>query len=287
MSLNGNAENSNILKGKILSFASVDKTLTKDGSPADAKVVGDAIRALQDGVGGSGGTAIYSHLESITNPHKVTARQVGLGNVDNTSDMDKPISTAQAAVNAEVASSLDYAIRFARTANENAVSAIDAASAHKNDKANPHRVTAEQAGAIPASDKGVSVATLNENGKVPAEQTCSQVVVVPNVYKYQLTAADAGKFLIFETSGTVTEVTVTLPTNEENANIPIGTEFTVSKWNKGLAVWFLCYEGQTIRTTDINEVGGFTEISKSYGVVTFKKISDTKWFALGDIVESK
>jgi len=35
-----------------------------------------------------------SHLTNTSNPHHVTAAQVGLGNVDNTSDADKPVSTA-------------------------------------------------------------------------------------------------------------------------------------------------------------------------------------------------
>ena len=34
------------------------------------------------------------HLSNYANPHQVTKFQVGLGNVDNTSDLDKPISTA-------------------------------------------------------------------------------------------------------------------------------------------------------------------------------------------------
>lgn len=34
------------------------------------------------------------HLTDHNNPHQVTAEQIGLGNVDNTSDLDKPISTA-------------------------------------------------------------------------------------------------------------------------------------------------------------------------------------------------
>lgn len=37
---------------------------------------------------------IQSHIASTSNPHSVTKSQVGLGNVDNTSDVDKPISTA-------------------------------------------------------------------------------------------------------------------------------------------------------------------------------------------------
>ena len=36
-----------------------------------------------------------SHVTDYKNPHKVTKAQVGLGNVDNTSDIDKPISDAQ------------------------------------------------------------------------------------------------------------------------------------------------------------------------------------------------
>ena len=34
------------------------------------------------------------HLTDYNNPHRVTAEQIGLGNVDNTSDADKPVSTA-------------------------------------------------------------------------------------------------------------------------------------------------------------------------------------------------
>ena len=43
------------------------------------------------------------HVASKSNPHGVTASQVGLGNVNNTSDADKPVSTAtQAALDAKV-----------------------------------------------------------------------------------------------------------------------------------------------------------------------------------------
>lgn len=43
---------------------------------------------------------IQSHISSTANPHGVTKSQVGLGSADNTSDIDKPISSAQqAAIN--------------------------------------------------------------------------------------------------------------------------------------------------------------------------------------------
>lgn len=38
---------------------------------------------------------LISHLTNKNNPHEVTKLQVGLGNVDNTSDQNKPVSTAQ------------------------------------------------------------------------------------------------------------------------------------------------------------------------------------------------
>lgn len=42
-----------------------------------------------------------AHTGNTSNPHNVTKEQVGLGNVDNTPDANKPVSTAQqAAINA-------------------------------------------------------------------------------------------------------------------------------------------------------------------------------------------
>ena len=45
----------------------------------------------------NGGTVVQLqiHLDDFNNPHQVTATQVGLGNVDDTSDINKPVSTAQ------------------------------------------------------------------------------------------------------------------------------------------------------------------------------------------------
>ena len=40
-------------------------------------------------------TTLGTHVDNTSNPHKVTKSQVGLGNVDNTRDADKPVSTAQ------------------------------------------------------------------------------------------------------------------------------------------------------------------------------------------------
>lgn len=59
-----------------------------------------AIATLQTDLGDLGDQVvdnhndISSHIADTNNPHQVTKAQVGLGNVDNTSDMSKPVSTA-------------------------------------------------------------------------------------------------------------------------------------------------------------------------------------------------
>lgn len=47
---------------------------------------------------------LNTHIEDSTNPHQVTKDQVGLGNVDNTADLDKPVSNpTQSAIISAVA----------------------------------------------------------------------------------------------------------------------------------------------------------------------------------------
>ena len=53
----------------------------------------NADTALQNQITTNKGT-MDAHIANTSNPHQVTKAQVGLGNVDNTADLDKPISTA-------------------------------------------------------------------------------------------------------------------------------------------------------------------------------------------------
>lgn len=71
-------------------MSSSDKTKL-DGLKDQASITSD-IDAVQ--------TNLETHINNKFNPHEVTKDQVGLGNVDNTSDANKPISTAtQTALN--------------------------------------------------------------------------------------------------------------------------------------------------------------------------------------------
>lgn len=61
---------------------------------------------------------LNAHIADKSNPHEVTKQQVGLGNVDNTSDMNKPVSTAQASAIGAVQSNLDDEISNRQEADE-------------------------------------------------------------------------------------------------------------------------------------------------------------------------
>lgn len=52
---------------------------------------------------------LITHIDNSENPHNVTKSQVGLGSVDNTSDANKPVSTAQnTAINNALSSAKSY-----------------------------------------------------------------------------------------------------------------------------------------------------------------------------------
>lgn len=60
---------------------------------------------------------ITAHLANVSNPHSVTKTQVGLGNVDNTSDASKPVSTAtQTALNLKADTTTVTALTAMKTA---------------------------------------------------------------------------------------------------------------------------------------------------------------------------
>lgn len=77
------------------SFAGVQE-LAHTGSGA---TVTDVQQAINDNIAdiAAAQSDIDTHVADTANPHSVTKSQVGLGAVDNTSDADKPVSTAQQA----------------------------------------------------------------------------------------------------------------------------------------------------------------------------------------------
>lgn len=87
-STNSDSEDSHIINAATTSQAGVMSSADKtklNGLKDQAGITSD-IDAVQ--------TNLETHINNKSNPHEVTKDQVGLGNVDNTSDANKPISTA-------------------------------------------------------------------------------------------------------------------------------------------------------------------------------------------------
>lgn len=94
-------------------------------------------------------TKVNQHIANKSNPHGVTKAQVGLGNANNTSDANKPVSTAQAS-----------AIADAKAAGTAAQTSI---SKHAGRKDNPHSVTRTQLG-LATTDQVVFAKTTAPSG---------------------------------------------------------------------------------------------------------------------------
>ena len=94
-------------------------------------------------------TKVNNHIANKSNPHAVTKIQVGLGNVNNTSDANKPVSTAQAT-----------AIADAKAAGTAAQTSINS---HAGRKDNPHVVTRAQL-SLATTDQVVFAKTTAPSG---------------------------------------------------------------------------------------------------------------------------
>lgn len=118
-----------IVNKSTVGLGNVNNTSDNDKpvSSAQASAIADAKQA-----GTTAQANLDAHISNKENPHEVTKSQVGLSDVDNTSDKNKPVSTPQAT-----------AIADAKKAGTDAQANL---TAHINDKENPHEVTKAQVG---------------------------------------------------------------------------------------------------------------------------------------------
>lgn len=96
--INGQIADQNTFNAAFASKQS-DNTLTGQQTlarPSSGATVTDVQQAINDNIADilAAQADIDAHEADTANPHAVTKSQVGLGNVDNTSDLGKPISTA-------------------------------------------------------------------------------------------------------------------------------------------------------------------------------------------------
>lgn len=126
-------------------------------------------------------TALTSHTNNKNNPHTVTKVQVGLGNCDNTSDANKPISTATQSALDSLSTEISNETTRAKTIEEELSEDITSESlratkaentitsnltAHTTNVNNPHNVTKSQIGlgnVDNTSDLNKPISTATQN----------------------------------------------------------------------------------------------------------------------------
>ena len=134
---------------------------------------------------------VAEHIEDTNNPHAVTKEQVGLGNVDNTSDANKPISTAtQAALDAK--------------ANESDL------TAHTTNTSNPHNVTKAQVGlgnVDNTSDLNKPISTATQAALDGKQATISDLETIRSGAALGATAVQPGDLATVATTGSYNDLT--------------------------------------------------------------------------------
>ena len=158
-------------------MSSSDKTKL-DGLKDQAGITSD-INAVQ--------TNLETHINNKSNPHKVTKDQVGLGNVDNTSDANKPISNAtQTALNGKFSATDGNALKQ-RVDNIPELVATDITVASDNDSVNISLdMTSIVDGTLSGTTININSATASKAGiLVPTDKSkIDKIITNGNGTKY-------------------------------------------------------------------------------------------------------
>lgn len=180
--------------------------------------------------------ATVGHIAKKDNPHSVTAAQVGLGNVDNTSDANKPISTAtQTALNGKSNTNHNHAGVY-QPVGDYLTSETDPTVPAWAKAANKPTYTPAEVGAVPTTRK--------VNGKVlSADVTLSadDVGAVPTTREINgkalsadvtLSAADIGAATSFHyhSASNITSGTLSITRGGTGVTAVGGTDYTTTRF---------------------------------------------------------
>ena len=154
----GAQEKATTAKTEAVAAASLLVQAAKNEAASDATQKAEAARDAAYQNTAKTQAALDAHKQDSTNPHKVTAEQVGLGNVPNKSTNNLEPTYTAASILAKLSSGEKLSVAFGKIAK-----AITDLIAHIGNKSNPHGVTASQAGAVPKSG-GTMTGSLTLDG---------------------------------------------------------------------------------------------------------------------------
>lgn len=237
-------------------MSSSDKTKL-DGLKDQAGITSD-IDAVQ--------TNLETHINNKSNPHEVTKDQVGLGNVDNTSDANKPISTAtQTALNGKFSATDGNALKQ-RVDNIPELIATDITVDSDNDSVN---ISLDKTSIVDGTLSGTTIninsATASKAGiLVPTDKSkIDKIITNGNGTKY---LSDNGTYK--EVQGGSEDL---LPDWHSIKNVlNNGNEFNFADGEVGERVW-LNYRSRSGNTVSAGKLyigngqatGGFAEVHAS------------------------
>jgi hypothetical protein len=148
--------------------------------------------------------AIATHVADKQNPHEVTKAQVGLGNVDNTADLDKPVSTAtQTALNDKASTTAVQAV----TAR---VDTLESAVADRYTKAETDTLLAAKADSTALTAKLDTLSTTGLHAYTHNGATQNEVAVIDGTTASTIPIRDTnGRMQAADPASGVTDKTLT------------------------------------------------------------------------------
>lgn len=190
---------------------------------------------LQDNIDTVDGK-IDTHIADKTNPHEVTKAQIGLGNVDNTSDLNKPISTAtQTALNGKQNTINDLSeIRTNASNGQSAYNTIQNYGDIVTYDASYFATKNQGEKADTALQPNDNITELNNNAGYIT--SASLPTVNNNKITIQKNSTDAGSFTLNQSSDKTINISVptqasdinAVPTSRKINNKPLSSDITLT-----------------------------------------------------------
>ena len=260
-------DNDTVTNAKIAS--GVDAAKIADGSVSNAEFqyLGNVTSDIQTQINGKEATITATTTADYYRGDKTFATldkaAVGLGNVDNTSDLNKPISTAtQTALDAKQATITGAAT----TIDDTDLTASRALVSDGSGKVAVSDVTSTELGYLDGVTSAVQTQVDSKTAKLITtnRQTAS----------YTLVLSDADKLVEMNVA---TANDLTIPLNSSVA-FATGTQILLAQYGAGQTT-VVATSGVTIRSN-----GGKLKLNVQYSGATLIKIGTDEWYLFGDIV---
>lgn len=260
-------DNDAVTNAKIAS--GVDAAKIADGSVSNAEFqyLGNVTSDIQTQINGKEATITATTTADYYRGDKTFATldkaAVGLGNVDNTSDLNKPISTAtQTALDAKQATITGAAT----TIDDTDLTASRALVSDGSGKVAVSDVTSTELGYLDGVTSAVQTQVDSKTAKLITtnRQTAS----------YTLVLGDADKLVEMNVA---TANNLTIPLNSSVA-FATGTQILLAQYGAGQTT-IVPTSGVTVRSN-----GGKLKLNVQYSGATLIKIDTDEWYLFGDIV---